>query len=69
MMSNINTWEDCADEAEPLIDFLNDLWHENPNILVPVHIEAGIADWLRQYRRTVDARRVNVFEENAVAVG
>lgn len=66
MMDNTPEWVDLADEAEPLILFLRELYENNGNITFPVHIEANMIDWLRDYKKTVKARRV---EEDAVAVG
>lgn len=62
-MNNISTWDELADEAEPLVLFLRDLYEHNSNILFPVHIEAQMLDWLKNYKKTVKARRI---EEVAV---
>lgn len=65
-MNNIPTWEDLADEAEGLVEFLKELYDCNEHLLFPVHLHGNMMDWLRDYRKTVAARRV---EEDQYAVG
>ena len=49
-------WESLADQAEPLIEFMQEVYKKNHHLTFPVATEGHIYDWLRDYRKADKAR-------------
>ena len=50
------TWQKLAEEAEPIIDELEELYRRNPHIVIACHTGWAALDWLKAYNRTRETR-------------